>query len=238
MRLAAFLVVLSACTAEPSEPDLGLDSSDLFRPLSLHIVSSRLYVQVDARDASLGDRCRFGAFPELGKCTESTDTNYCEDGAPSPDTCLHELVLEQDGRVVARQKIEAHSAIVFGLGIQTPEGTEPTDIVLRGCGAEARIPIRLHGPRPLLVASRLPDGSIETSWTTDRPAASALVGAGFGTCHTVATSYTFPAVDPFFTTAWVRALDPPLIVSTPWGDALSYASDTGEVELPPASSPP
>ena len=34
----------------------------------------------------------------------------------------------------------------------------------------------------------------------------------------------------------MRALDPPLIVSTPWGDALSYASESGLVELPSAST--
>jgi hypothetical protein len=142
-------------------------------------------VAVYAREVERACTCSAGEFPAVGTCETSSDGISCTCDPP-PATCLESFRIERGDQVVHEEPYDRF--IEFGyqhLAVVTDPGDE---LVIEGCGGEARIPLGDDAfPRPTITDLEITTSSLELAWTTDGPATSALVsmsdGFGGALCH-------------------------------------------------------
>jgi hypothetical protein len=151
--------------------------------------------------------CDVTLFPALGECIGESDASVClvPDKHATCESCM------------------------------TKRSVEGNELVMAGCGRdETRIPLGDTAFITPVVTATIDADMVTVSWTTDTPAASALVTIGgfytSVTCHiATATQYTFaqPWETPRF--AGVTALTPPSEIDTAFGHATIWRGDSGSV---------
>lgn len=96
------------------------------------------WLEFESRERDRACECN-GDFAESGQCTAFTDVPGCRCDPP-PATCLREARIEREGRVIASKPYDP----LFGGGwFSLPDlaSTGDDELVLEGCGGEARIPL-------------------------------------------------------------------------------------------------
>lgn len=127
-------------------------------------------------------------FPRPDECRSlSVDAfdvfgdGYCLGCAPEPGRCIESFALERGAEIVVAASYDPNREDYPPYGAferQVPDvfGADDTDLVIRGCGEEVRIPLLTsEAPRPMLSAVLYgPSNTYVTArWSTDRDAHSA-----------------------------------------------------------------
>ncbi len=141
--------------------------------LDVRIMALPSSVTIAMQEAGVTCQCVTALFPALGTCEARDDIrgNCCEPESPH---VLSAVELLDGGRLVARAK----EAVRYGYPVTfaIPEGVtllDPTVYIARADG-EAELPIEIGGPQPTLTTTWDEQGYLHSSWTTDRPADSAV----------------------------------------------------------------
>jgi hypothetical protein len=201
VRLALLLLAAAACTEHGSRPHL-----------EVNVTSVPGTINVFRPDADLC--CTATApFPEPEMCVRSTDTSSCTDCSTHP-SCFTSFDLEGDlGSKLQVEQPGMDNVLTFSPPFDQTELT----LVARGCGDDIRVPIPMGGPLPHLTTSGT-NGDV--TWTTDRPAAGAIVTADSESCQTTASSHQFTHSAG---SVFVLTFDPPTVFESATATVTLYS---------------
>ena len=198
-------------------------------------------VVVHARELGSDCTCTSGEWPQPGECVTSSDGVSCTCD-PAPASCIDSLRIERAGTVLAEGSYDAE--LGGGERLTADLAISPGELVVSGCGGEARIaiPAVVGLPQPSIDAVTDDGEVLRIAWSSAPVAASALVGGGdgfvFSACHVTTGTVDLPSVRAQLAEearVSVHAFAGPATVETPLGQASVWAGvrvdDT--VLLPP-----
>jgi hypothetical protein len=174
-------------------------------------------------------------FPRPGECTEIGEVDSCPGES---DTCLTRVAIESDGIERRTGDLLAWTNLIW-FDAHLVDGVD-LELVIEGCGAEARIALRGNVPRAPTITDLTTDGMIlrGTSDPTGGTGTVALASDGFTTrsCHEASdSSWHVPHPrDPRNTElygAWAESIVESETVAIPWGEARLWSATFGAQSL-------
>jgi hypothetical protein len=233
MTRQAFVLLLCAMEfgcSDTAGPDLAMN-------VRVHTEGLFLY----ARELGSDCTCTAGEWPEPGECVSSSDGVSCT-CEPAPASCLDRFRIERAGAVLADGPYD--SDLGGGEPLSADLATSPTELVVTGCGGQARIPLPAVADLPQPTIEQVTDDgqALTIAWSSTPAAASALVTGGDGfvsrVCHDLTGAVDLPSVRAELAEearVSVHAFTAPESVDTPLGEARIWAGGrTAEaIPLPP-----
>lgn len=182
--------------------------------LELEVVITDANVIVHAYEPERSFECNQKVWLEPGGCDETSDAFSCETEPHAH--CIEALHVEESGTVIGEGVYDADVQDGFVAVVSAP--TRDLELVVTGCGGEARIPITATAlPAPAILDVSTAGSDMVVQWSSDDATATGVVGwdSGFGgpRCHVErgqTTSLTSPTGDPQFLTVFVEAYTAPI----------------------------
>lgn len=228
-------IVLLLCVAEPA---CGESSSpELTMNVRVHTEGLFLYARERGSDCT----CTAGEWPDPGDCVGASDGVSCT-CEPAPASCLQHFRLEREGVVLADEPYA--SELGGGEHLSADLSNSPTDLVVTGCGGQARIEIPAVADLPKPSIDQVTDDgqALRITWSSTPAAPSALVIGGDGfvarVCHDLTGAVDLPSVRAELAEeahVSVHAFTAPASIDTPLGQARVWAGGrtTDTIPLPP-----
>ena len=201
--------------------------------LSMNVVVDESGLVFYPREVARACVCSAGEWPEIGECVSGQDGLSCQ-CEPAPADCLDSIRVEQEGALLgewAYASTSRDAAYSVWVPVEGLVALSAATVLVEGCGGSARLPLQApSNPIPTIVGRTFDGTMVTVEWSSDPPAASALVSAGDGfaasTCHVAAgvnPSYA-PGGDGRFVVD-MHAFAAPVVQETDLGSArLWYGS--------------
>jgi hypothetical protein len=182
--------------------------------LELEVVVTDGNVVLHAYEPERSFECNQRVWLEPGGCDMTTDAFVCETEPHAH--CIEALAVEENGAVIGEGVYDADFQDGFVAVDSAP--TRDLELVVTGCGGEARIPITATAlPTPAIIDVSTVGSDMVVQWSSDDSTATGVVGwsGGFGgpRCHVErgqTTSLMAPTGDPQFLTVYLEAYTAPI----------------------------
>ena len=177
--------------------------------LELEVVVTEDNVILHAYEPERSFECNQRVWLEPGGCDVTTDAFFCE--TEPHGHCIETIAVEENGAVIGEGIYDAD--FQDGVVAVADAPTRDLELVVTGCGGEARVPISATAlPIPAIIDVATAGSDLVVQWSSDDATATGVVGwsSGFGgpRCHVErgqTTSLMAPTGDPQFLTIYVEA---------------------------------